>query len=418
MDRMAHIFEHGASLWVRFTNHRGKECRFRAVKKRRSRRGEQSSRQIAEAVKGNLLRLVDLAAAGLAIPDDLMDWTDRLDHGQAQRLVAWGLIGERRMLARESLDQIARRWHDFMVNGGLAEAEARMRYRRVLNIIDGCDWRDCRDIDAEALLACIERWRRAGAVPNYNRKATVSERTLKHYVDAMRQFSRWLVHRSYLSRDPLLQVRGRMRQPAPGAVRSNMAERRPLAEDEQIRLLQAACAGPVRHHMTGAERVLLYRIALETGLRGSAIRRLLPGDVTADGWLVAGGIAGNKASTPKPLRPDLLAMLQTHAEARGAGAPLLDLPPACELARMLRADCEAAGIDTVGVDFHCLRHTFGTTLARKGVHPKTLMGLMDHSDINMTMRLYTHSMPEDERRAMDLLPDLSDNAGASKRRQA
>jgi len=61
---------------------------------------------------------------------------------------------------------------------------------------------------------------------------------------------------------------------------------------------------------------------------------------------------------------------------------------------------------SAGVDFHCLRHTFGTTLAQKGAHPKTLMSLMDHSDINLTMRLYTHSFPEDEASATDRLPDL------------
>lgn len=57
-----------------------------------------------------------------------------------------------------------------------------------------------------------------------------------------------------------------------------------------------------------------------------------------------------------------------------------------------------------------MRHTFGTTLARQGVHPKTLMSLMDHGSINLTMRLYTHSFPEDESAAVSRLPDLGQAA--------
>lgn len=39
---------------------------------------------------------------------------------------------------------------------------------------------------------------------------------------------------------------------------------------------------------------------------------------------------------------------------------------------------------------HDLRHAFGTTLAVKGVDPRTIMELMGHTDTEMTMR-YIHS---------------------------
>ena len=62
---------------------------------------------------------------------------------------------------------------------------------------------------------------------------------------------------------------------------------------------------------------------------------------------------------------------------------------------MLRRDLQAAGIpyrDEEGrvLDFHSLRHTFGTNLARAGVAPKVAQELMRHSDINLTMMTYTH----------------------------
>lgn len=60
------------------------------------------------------------------------------------------------------------------------------------------------------------------------------------------------------------------------------------------------------------------------------------------------------------------------------------------LARMLRQDLEAIGIeqkDSAGriADFHTLRHTFVTMLARSGVHPNVAQKLARHSSIGLTM---------------------------------
>jgi hypothetical protein len=59
------------------------------------------------------------------------------------------------------------------------------------------------------------------------------------------------------------------------------------------------------------------------------------------------------------------------------------------------------------VDFHALRHTFITSLANGGVHPKTAQMLARHSDINMTMSRYTHSLRGAEAAALSALPDYS-----------
>lgn len=79
---------------------------------------------------------------------------------------------------------------------------------------------------------------------------------------------------------------------------------------------------------------------------------------------------------------------------------------------MLRKDLEAAGIPYVDdrgryADFHSLRHTFITNLASSGVHPKTAQALARHSDINLTMSRYTHSVLEAQSEAVNRLPDLN-----------
>ena len=58
------------------------------------------------------------------------------------------------------------------------------------------------------------------------------------------------------------------------------------------------------------------------------------------------------------------------------------------------------------IDFHSLRHTFGTILAASGIHPKTAQELMRHSDINLTMSRYSHTLRGQEAKAIESLPDF------------
>jgi integrase len=50
-----------------------------------------------------------------------------------------------------------------------------------------------------------------------------------------------------------------------------------------------------------------------------------------------------------------------------------------------------AGRADEGFTIHSLRHTFATTLAEKGVHPSTAQKMLGHSDIRMTLAIYTHA---------------------------
>ena len=89
---------------------------------------------------------------------------------------------------------------------------------------------------------------------------------------------------------------------------------------------------------------------------------------------------------------------------------------------MLRADLEDASIayvDDAGLfaDFHSLRHSFVSMLAAGNVHPKLAQRLARHSDINLTMSRYSHTLLADEATAMGALPQVPSifpgNAGDS-----
>jgi integrase len=62
------------------------------------------------------------------------------------------------------------------------------------------------------------------------------------------------------------------------------------------------------------------------------------------------------------------------------------------------------------VDFHALRHTFITSLAAAGVHPKTAQMLARHSTITLTMDRYTHTLRGAEAAALASLADVAGGA--------
>ena len=67
-------------------------------------------------------------------------------------------------------------------------------------------------------------------------------------------------------------------------------------------------------------------------------------------------------------------------------------------------------------DFHALRHTYITNLARIGVHPKTAMDLARHGNINLTMARYSHTLVADRADALGDLPSLGSGPEAEEQK--
>src|SRR5208282_5303247 len=58
------------------------------------------------------------------------------------------------------------------------------------------------------------------------------------------------------------------------------------------------------------------------------------------------------------------------------------------------------------LDVHAMRTTFGTLLSKGGIAPRTAQAAMRHSDIKLTMNVYTDPKLLDVRGALDALPAL------------
>jgi len=154
-------------------------------------------------------------------------------------------------------------------------------------------------------------------------------------------------------------------------------------------------------------------VALETGLRSAEISSLQVADLElaegAESLTVRARHAKNRRDALLPLRADTAALLAEQVRGRHPNAKLFDLPKGWRAAEMLREDLERAGIaseDEQGRvnDFHSLRHTFASLLARANVAPRIAQALMRHSDPRLTLGVYSHLGADDERRALEVLP--------------
>ncbi len=62
--------------------------------------------------------------------------------------------------------------------------------------------------------------------------------------------------------------------------------------------------------------------------------------------------------------------------------------------------------DLPDIRFHDLRHSAATLLLSLGVHPKVVQELLGHTQISMTMDIYSHVLPSMQQDAVSKLNDL------------
>ena len=63
-------------------------------------------------------------------------------------------------------------------------------------------------------------------------------------------------------------------------------------------------------------------------------------------------------------------------------------------------------LDIEPIKFHALRHTYATRLFEANIPPKTVQALMGHSDISITMDVYTHVMEDTKLEAIEKLNNI------------
>ncbi len=320
-----------------------------------------------------------------------------------------------------------------------------------------CECKSLSDIDASK----VECWL------NARQAEGVGARRRNMYLQAVKQFCKWAFESSRMSSQPL----ARIRKANEKADRRH--QRRALSEIELARLFYVARWRPLaeagretvsddpatgkragwhyaelrfedideaveraRNRLvknpkllskldrTGRERELVYRTLAHTGLRRGELAALKLKDVWLDveppRFALDASQAKNRTDSQIILRVDLAADIRAWIDqltdaAAEMNSPLFAIADRHSLLRCFDRDLELAGIPKVDARGHIacvhgLRHSFATSLARAGVAPKVAQTLLRHSDVNLTLSVYSHCEMSDMASSLESLPSYRSTA--------
>ena len=425
-----------------------------------------TDRRATEALGRNIEALVRYKGSMEPLPPALTKWLEGLparirnvltgdgrragrarptDRQEPMRVLDAGKVAALRPLA-DHLDGPADApgWRQHLTAKGNTPGHVALSVARVKAIIDGCKFHFWSDVTASKVLAHLAglqadrvKLDRNGkpeldAAGNPITRPGIGAQTFNFYLVAFKSFCKFMVRDGRASESPVAHLDGLN-------VRTDRRhDRRALTVDELRWLLDVTGKGPDRRGMNGEARSMLYRLAVESGLRANELRSLTRAsfiDLDGDKPMVrvAAGYSKHRRADELPLRAETAGKLAVFLSAKLPDAPAFTMPPAGHVAKVLKldlADARAAWIadgataqeqadrdktgfleyaDAAGrvADFHALRHTTGSFLAAAGVHPKVAQAIMRHSTIDLTMSRYTHVFAGQESDAVADLPDLS-----------
>ena len=315
-----------------------------------------------------------------------------------------------------------------LVNKDNTPEHVALTIQRVKSIVAGIGASVIGDVTAGRVAECLMELRRNGLPVkegSKRRRTPLSTSSSNHYFRAIRAFCHWLVQDRRVEQNPVAGLS------ALRAEKDLRRRRRPFTDDELAALIQAARTSDSKFRgLSGEDRAMLYLVASNTGLRVSELASLAPVsfDFGSDPPTVRvlSAYTKNGEEAELPVRPDLATMLRQWIAERTPRELLWPGTWAKKAsAKMIRMDLEGAKVayqDASGryADFHSLRHTFISNLARGGVHPKTAMELARHKKLELTLGVYTHTLRSDSARALEALPEIpgSESDEAAKGRLA
>ncbi len=392
-----------AQYWyIGFTDNRQTRHRLRAFTSKKS--SERAALKIEEL----------LSSCGVLSPD-LQKWIEEIPEFMRQRLIDYELI-ENRRISENIGKPLLTHLEDFcegLVADGRKEYYKNQTKRHIETILKGCNFKVWSDIDGNNVKTFLAKSRGSDGY---------GERTYNSYLRAFKMFCAWLIREDRVAGSDPMKGHSLLKQT------EFRKRRRALTLEEIQRLLEATEAAPERYNMTGHERALVYRLALQTGMRAGEIKSLTKASFNfeANPATVHVKPADTKGKRPADLilMKETAELLQEFLSNKETKDKAFSMPHKSNYADMLLADlAETEKTDESGniivkaipysddagrdIDFHALRHTFITNLALAKVHPAVAQKLARHSNIELTMKYYTHVLYKSEVEAIEALHSLS-----------
>jgi integrase len=297
---------------------------------------------------------------------------------------------------------------------------------RLKKVVAGAKIRNISDINAIKIQEYLKGLRDSGR----------SRQTSNHYFRAIQQFTLWLVRTRKLVENPLSEMRKLNTQV------DRRHDRRALSDEEFSRLVEAAESGKPDQTIPGPDRAMLYVLAALTGYRRSELASLTPSSFDLDGdpptATVSASFSKRKRIDTQVLHPLLVERLRKWLVDKALPPNAILFPVSDKVpggvdrrtSEMMMNDLAAAREKWINegktdkekklrqqsdflkykdsqnrfADFHANRHTFITNLSKAKVSPKIAQELARHSDIRLTLGIYTHTNLDEKTRAVGSLP--------------
>ncbi|NLX54392.1 MAG: tyrosine-type recombinase/integrase [Planctomycetaceae bacterium] len=363
-----------------------------------------SDKAAAQAMLNELVRRVELERAGRLDPFD-----DHLKRPLAEHIDAF---------------------EKYLIDKSVTEKQVYTAKSQVEKIAKRFKWKTIKDISASDVQAFLGDLKRKGR----------SAQTCNHYLKSVKQFTRWLA-RDRRSPENVLEHLSRMN------VRVDRRhDRRALTAEEFSRLIEAARTGSVIESIPGPDRAMMYVLAAWTGFRkgeiGSLTLKSLRLDEDPPTATVDACFSKRKRQDTQILHPEVARLLRewlaTKKDGHRRNEPLFPVsgkvPGGTERKthKMMQRDLarakqlwieeidemeteerkqreqsdylEYCNADGLYADFHSNRHLFITSLERAGISPKMAQTLARHSDVRLTLGVYTHVGVHDQTAAISSLP--------------
>jgi hypothetical protein len=247
-----------ASKWyVEFKDHLDTVRRLPAFK----------SKAASEEMGRNLEKLVAYhKVTGGQTDPVLTRWLAGLPQKTRDKLVKIGLLDGQRVAVSMPLAEHLDDFGKALVAKGNTPFHVEVITKRARRIIESCGFRFYSDLSASKVQEFLHRLRQ-----DTEEERGISAQTFNFYLQAVKQFCRWMVKDRRASELPLAHLE-------PLNVQTDRRhDRRELTEEELPRLLEAARAcNRVCRELTGRDRYHLYATACGTGFRASALASLTP----------------------------------------------------------------------------------------------------------------------------------------------
>jgi len=385
-------------------------------------------RRASESLAKVIDRLNSIRGGSDVITAELARSVEAMPQTIRAKLAKWEILSAAKVAAGKPLAEHLNDWKGSLLSKGGTERHAEKTSGRARRLFNECNFKFWSDLSASKLHAAIADMRIDYRNADGSIERGISAQTSNFYLQAAKQFARWMVQDGRATESPLAHLRGLN-------VRTDRRhDRRALSADELQWLLDVTAESDERNGMSGEARAMLYRLAVETGLRAGELRSLTRVSFRLDDEeptvTIAAAYAKNRREDSLPLRANTAAALAAHLAGKMQRAKAFDVPAETAVSKMFRADLdharrtwinagetdaerEASGFllyrdhSNLVADFHALRHTFISNLAAGGVHPKTAQALARHSTITLTMDRYSHIYRGALASALDVLPNLS-----------